>query len=445
MVIGGVSDVAFNPEDMIRWEELSDSLQERFRRIEAAINNSAKKFDGLTNNYRITISPEPPLYPEKDRDVWFDTNINTFRFYTDKGGASDDGNTQKQAAWEITRAAWYGGHKSDLVHPAIQAPTTPYSRLKSMIWISNIAKNNQYTTKDELPRICMYTIPEDGWYRIQDHSALFIYNAQYNYTHDGGQLRVDMVVQRKDNGYKEETLYNTTYDSQSKFRAYMNQTDSFPEFKVQLKKGDRLFSVATTARNPQSTDGFEITQISSFYVYKLNYGSIDTQVGNATHDKYDKYIPSDTLNPNNNTINTPPVERLPIPYINKIGGVFVPGTDNLSPVKDYDQAYKAAKAGSGSPSQPGSGGGGSGSGSGGSPSQPTPTPKPSGPVELTPRTTTVTASSTIQPGEFFIENNIEYQRYREYVPYKAWPHKQRRKWVDKVIATGRTFKPGTTG
>lgn len=452
----------FNPEDMIRWEELSNSLHERFRNIERMIDSRMSNITADSGDYRMTVSYEPPLNPELDKDIWFDLNIMTLRFYTAKGGDDETNlNKTKGGAWELTRGAWYGGNKNDVTAPPIPAPIHQYSRVKSLIWISNSAQNGQYKKSPEMPRVSMYSVPTDGWYRIQDRSSLFIYNSQYNYIHDGGQLRVDIVVQRKDNGYKDETLYTTTYESQSKFRSYIDATDSFPEFKAQLKARDRLFLVATTARDPKSTDQFRISQIASFYVYRLNHGDIDIQVGNITHDKYDKIVPSDTLNAGSGP-NTPPVERLPIPFIPKIGNVFVEGTNFLVPIKTPNESGSAY---TGTGNQP--------------PPCHTPTPPPchtppppppsrrtkiiEEEVEVTPRDPAlvkqnnfdvITLSKRDYPkyrvdptsGGFYIRNGKEYQEYYErYHQYfvdedgalmivAAYTYEHR------ISLTGRTFK-----
>ena len=349
----------FNPEDMVRWEELSNSLQERFRNIERMIDSRMANINGDSGDYRMYVSYEPPLNPEVDKDLWFDLNIMALRFYTAKGGDDETNlSRNREAAWEITRGAWYGGNKNDVTAPPIPDVIHQYSRVKSLIWISNSAQNGQYKNNPEMPRITSYSVPVDAWYRVQDRSSLFIYNSQYNYVHDGGQMRVDIVVQRKENGYQDETLYTATYESQSKFRSYIDDTNSFPEFKVQLKAGDRLYLVATTARDPRSTDRFRISQIASFYVYRLNHGNIDDQVGNITNDKYERIVPSSTLNAGSGP-STAPVERLPIPFVQKIGNMFKEGTNYLVPIKTYSEngVPYTGKSSSSSNTRPSGGGG----------------------------------------------------------------------------------------
>lgn len=270
--------MAFNPEDLIRWEELSNSLQERFRNIEASLNSQLAYFTSLNNGYRITISAEPPLHPEKDKDIWVDLNYRIVRFYMSR---NNDGNY----GWEFTRAAWYGGSASDVKDIINASPLYNYSRLKSLIWIGNVSVNGAYTAANENPRSERFVCPVGGWYRLQDKSMLFQYNKQFNYTHDGGRLNITVVLEKKitaNSFAAPQQIYTATYDSNPdngyRYRAYDPSLGQWPEVPIQLAEGDRVTSYASTQRDPLSTDTVQIIQVQSVQIYRLNSGSYTDRI-----------------------------------------------------------------------------------------------------------------------------------------------------------------------
>ena len=76
--------MAFNLEDLIRWEELSNSLQEQFKNIERKVHNSVSYLDGINNSFKCTIAYQPPKNPVENNDIWWDLNYDVLLFYCRK-------------------------------------------------------------------------------------------------------------------------------------------------------------------------------------------------------------------------------------------------------------------------------------------------------------------------------------------------------------------------
>ena len=273
-------DITYDPEEQITWDEIAPSLQDRFKRLAESIDINMDNFNNKINNYRLTISYDPPLNAEQDRDIWWDLNYDVLRAYTPTDITAQD----KTYKWQYTRAAWYGGASSDVKPEVIPSPTVQWSRVKSLTWISNVASNGQYTTADENPRTMQYTANKEGYYRLRDNCMVYAYNAQTAYTHDGGQLTVVVYKQAKDgDSYgDQEEIYRVTYDSKGINQAYDEVTKLYPETLIQLKQGDRIQMVATSNRNPSSTDEVEIYQIACIYVFRMNFGDPNTPLSGGS-------------------------------------------------------------------------------------------------------------------------------------------------------------------
>lgn len=252
----------YDKEQKITWDEISPSLQARFTSIADQIETNMNHFDDLVNNYRLTIGYNPPLNPEANRDIWWDMNYDVVRFYMSK-------NNNGTNAWEYTRGAWYGGHSSDIKDEIIPAPSTAWSKMKSLVWVSNVAKNGSYTANGEEPRTMAWTVPATGYYRIRDVCNLYEYNAQRSYVHDGGAITVT-VYKQPAGSQSTETVYNASYDSQTKYRSFNGL--QYPEKVLNLNVKDRLSFRVTTTRNPNSTDSVEIYQIATISIYRNNFG-----------------------------------------------------------------------------------------------------------------------------------------------------------------------------
>ena len=276
-------DITYDPEEQITWDEIAPSLQDRFKRLAESIDINMDNFNNKINNYRLTISYDPPLNAEQDRDIWWDLNYDVLRAYTPTDVTAQD----KTYKWQYTRAAWYGGASSDVKPEVIPSPTVQWSRVKSLTWISNVASNGQYTTTDENPRTMQYTANKEGYYRLRDNCMVYAYNAQTSYTHDGGQLTVVVYKQAKDgDSYgDQEEIYRVTYDSKGINQAYNEVTKLYPETLIQLKQGDRIQMVATSNRNPSSTDEVEIYQIACIYVFRMNFGDPNTPLSGGSQNK----------------------------------------------------------------------------------------------------------------------------------------------------------------
>ena len=273
-------DITYDPEEQITWDEIAPSLQDRFKRLAESIDINMDNFNNKINNYRLTISYDPPLNAEQDRDIWWDLNYDVIRAYTPTDVTAQD----KTYKWQYTRAAWYGGASSDIKPEVIPSPTVQWSRVKSLTWISNVASNGQYTTTDENPRTMQYTANKEGYYRLRDNCMVYAYNAQTSYTHDGGQLTVVVYKQAKngDSYEEQEEIYRVTYDSKGINQAYNEVTKLYPETLIQLKQGDRIQMVATSNRNPSSTDEVEIYQIACIYVFRMNFGDPNTPLSGGS-------------------------------------------------------------------------------------------------------------------------------------------------------------------
>ena len=273
-------DITYDPEEQITWDEIAPSLQDRFKRLAESIDINMDNFNNKINNYRLTISYDPPLNAEQDRDIWWDLNYDVLRAYTPTDVTAQD----KTYKWQYTRAAWYGGASSDVKPEVIPSPTVQWSRVKSLTWISNVASNGQYTTTDENPRTMQYTANKEGYYRLRDNCMVYAYNAQTSYTHDGGQLTVVVYKQAKngDSYGAQEEIYRATYDSKGINQAYNEVTKLYPETLIQLKQGDRIQMVATSNRNPSSTDEVEIYQIACIYVFRMNFGDPNTPLSGGS-------------------------------------------------------------------------------------------------------------------------------------------------------------------
>lgn len=273
-------DITYDPEEQITWDEIAPSLQDRFKRLAESIDINMDNFNNKINNYRLTISYDPPLNAEQDRDIWWDLNYDVLRAYTPTDVTAQD----KTYKWQYTRAAWYGGASSDVKPEVIPSPTVQWSRVKSLTWISNVASNGQYSTTDENPRTMQYTANKEGYYRLRDNCMVYAYNAQTSYTHDGGQLTVVVYKQAKngDSYEEQEEIYRVTYDSKGINQAYDEVTKLYPETLIQLKQGDRIQMVATSNRNPSSTDEVEIYQIACIYVFRMNFGDPNTPLSGGS-------------------------------------------------------------------------------------------------------------------------------------------------------------------
>lgn len=253
----------YDEENKIKWSEIAPSLQERFLAIGRMIDSNMQQMDDLINNIRLTISYDPPLHPEPNRDVWWDLNYHVLRFYMDKT-PEDSSNEYK---WEFTRGAWYGGSSSDIKAEVVPEPQIEYAKMKPLCWISNVASNNQYTTENEFERSVYYTAPVGGTYKIEDMCNLFEYNAQKKYTHDGGRMTVAVNKQTKSSSYSSTQIYSAIYDSKTTFTS-KDENGFLPSKEVSLAQGDRILMSVTTERNPQSTDSVEIYQIACINVYR---------------------------------------------------------------------------------------------------------------------------------------------------------------------------------
>lgn len=256
----------WDPEEQITWDEIAPSLQDRFKSISESIDRNMDHFDDLLLNARLTIGFDPPMHPEPDRDIWWDMNYDVLRAYT----ANDIDAEEPTYGWQFTRAAWYGGSSNDIKDEVIPSPSTQFSRLRNLVWLSNVATNNKYTTNDESPRSTMWTCPYGGTYKISDRCSLFEYNAHRTYTHDGGALTLIVYKQPKGSSSNQE-IYRAAYDSKLTYQAQNIDTKEYPEKEVTLATGDKIIIQANTTRNPQSTDEIQIYQIASLVIFRKNY------------------------------------------------------------------------------------------------------------------------------------------------------------------------------
>ena len=80
------SPIIFDKEKKITWDEISPSLQERFNRLNIDILSDLNNISALFSYCRVTIGEMPPNDPNDppipNREIWFDTNENSLKFYT---------------------------------------------------------------------------------------------------------------------------------------------------------------------------------------------------------------------------------------------------------------------------------------------------------------------------------------------------------------------------
>lgn len=96
--------MAFNLEDKIKWEELSPSLQAKFKELEDAINEQDQSHNQSMGGVRVTVNEVAPVGPVNNAELWWDETYKVLRAYGENN-------------WEFTRAAWYGGDSSGIQPP----------------------------------------------------------------------------------------------------------------------------------------------------------------------------------------------------------------------------------------------------------------------------------------------------------------------------------------
>lgn len=198
----------YNPEFKITWDEIAPSLQKRFTDLANAITDNLSNLTNRVSDCRITIGPEPPLHPEMERDIWIDTNLMVVRFYM-----SRDMN-ENNCKWEYTHAAWYGGSTTDVTNDSFLQSTSQWTRVKSLVWVSNEAVNGEYNPDEGLcmQRQTCYTVTKAGYHRLVDKSIVFQYSAQNlgtngelkenGFIHDGGSMTVKVSVVKRSDRWK---------------------------------------------------------------------------------------------------------------------------------------------------------------------------------------------------------------------------------------------------
>ena len=68
-------------------------------------------------------------------------------------------------------------------------------------------------------------------------------------------------------------VWDKTYDSKGTYQAYSESDKAYPyTLTDRLNMGDRIYFVATSTRDPKSTDEIQIYQIADIAIYKLNFG-----------------------------------------------------------------------------------------------------------------------------------------------------------------------------
>ena len=68
-------------------------------------------------------------------------------------------------------------------------------------------------------------------------------------------------------------VWDKTYDSKGTYQAYDESAKAYPyTLTDRLNMGDRIYFVATSTRDPRSTDDIQIYQIADIAIYKLNFG-----------------------------------------------------------------------------------------------------------------------------------------------------------------------------
>ena len=276
-----LSKIVFDKEKKITWDEISPSLQERFNKLDVDILKDLNNISALFSYCRITIGANPPSDPKDppipNKEIWFDTNENSLKFYMSR---NEDGNY----AWEVTKAAWYGGSSKDTSAEVIDNINYQWSLIKTFAWVSNPAVNNTFSTKTDIPTTEVFYIAKAGTYLFRDMSYLFPYNKQAAYTHDGGKITVKVV-----NETTGDTILNQVYDSQTTFCAYNYNTKKYPEKTVTLAADTKLRFTVTIDRNPISTDDIDIYISAGVFIYRLNYG-------NASDSSPELFMNSDNMN-----------------------------------------------------------------------------------------------------------------------------------------------------
>lgn len=275
-----LSKIVFDKEKKITWDEISPSLQERFNKLDVDILKDLNNISSLFSYCRITIGANPPSDPKDppipNKEIWFDTNENSLKFYMSR---NEDGNY----AWEVTKAAWYGGSSKDTSAEVVDNINYQWSLIKTFAWVSNPAVNNTFSTKTDIPTTEVFYIAKAGTYLFRDMSYLFPYNKQAAYTHDGGKITVKIV-----NETTGDTILNQVYDSQTTFCAYNYNTKKYPEKTVTLTTNAKLKFTVTINRNPLSTDDIELYVTSAVFIYRLNFG-------NASDSSPDLFIDTDKM------------------------------------------------------------------------------------------------------------------------------------------------------
>ena len=274
------SPIIFDKEKKITWDEISPSLQERFNRLNIDILSDLNNISALFSYCRITIGENPPNDPKDppipNKEVWFDTNENALKFYMSR---NEDGNY----AWEVTKAAWYGGSSKDTSAEITDNINYQWSLIKTLAWVSNPAVNNTFSTQTDIPTTEVFYIAKAGTYLFRDMSYLFPYNQQAAYTHDGGRITVSVV-----NETTGDTILNQVYDSQTTFCAYNYNTKKYPEKTITLDVNTKLKFTVTIDRNPTSTDDIELYITAAVFIYRLNFG-------NASDSSPDLFINTDKM------------------------------------------------------------------------------------------------------------------------------------------------------
>lgn len=275
-----LSKIVFDKEKKITWDEISPSLQERFNKLDVDILKDLNNISALFSYCRITIGANPPSDPKDppipNKEIWFDTNENSLKFYMSR---NEDGNY----AWEVTKAAWYGGSSKDTSAEVVDNINYQWSLIKTFAWVSNPAVNNTFSTKTDIPTTEVFYIAKAGTYLFRDMSYLFPYNKQAAYTHDGGKITVKIV-----NETTGDTILNQVYDSQTTFCAYNYNTKKYPEKTVTLTTNAKLRFTVTINRNPLSTDDIELYVTAAVFIYRLNFG-------NASDSSPDLFIDTDKM------------------------------------------------------------------------------------------------------------------------------------------------------
>ena len=103
---------SFTLENKVAWEELSPSLQARFKNIQSMIDTGLKKFNGQKDNSDITMSRKAPMNPINNKSLWIDEKYRVARAFTEN-------------YWEFTRAAWANGDYSNAPDPGTTDPGVP--------------------------------------------------------------------------------------------------------------------------------------------------------------------------------------------------------------------------------------------------------------------------------------------------------------------------------